>query len=85
LYCLIYYFTSLAHWDPLKQERHKRYLRVLKDKGVNVVIGTLSANTFLGSKSGSTPATFARIKFQAYPHEKTRQTPGKRATGPLRA
>ena len=39
----LYYFTSLAHWDPLKQERHKRYLRVLKDKGVNVVYGKFKA------------------------------------------
>ena len=39
----LYYFTSLAHWDPSKQEKHKRYIRVLRDRGVNVVYGKFKA------------------------------------------
>jgi uncharacterized LabA/DUF88 family protein len=39
----LYYFTSLAYWDALKQERHKRYIRVLKDRGIKVVYGKFKA------------------------------------------
>ncbi len=35
----IYYFTAYATWNPEKQNRHKRYVKALKDEGVNVVMG----------------------------------------------
>ena len=39
----LYYFTSLAYWDPRKVARHKRYIRVLEDAGVKVVYGKFKA------------------------------------------
>lgn len=35
----LYYFTSLAFWDPQKVARHKRYIRVLENAGVKIVFG----------------------------------------------
>jgi len=35
----LYYFTALATWDQTKTAKHKRFIRVLEDAGVKVVLG----------------------------------------------
>jgi len=35
----VYYFTAINTWDQSKAARHKRYIKVLKDSGVEVVLG----------------------------------------------
>jgi len=35
----VYYFTTLATWDPGKVARHRLFIRVQEAEGVNVVYG----------------------------------------------
>ncbi len=35
----LYYFTSICTWDQSKANRHRRYIKVLKDAGINVIYG----------------------------------------------
>ena len=53
----VYYFTSIAFWNYAKQEKHKRYIRVLEDRGVRVVCGN--------SRTRRRPAEFAEKPISA--------------------
>jgi len=54
----VYLFTTLATWDQDKVKRHNLYLRVLRQRGVEVVLGRFKRRTRRCTECGRVYRTF---------------------------
>lgn len=58
-----YYFTALAHWNPVKVARHQLYIKALEETGVAVIYGEF--------KQRDKFCNLCRQKFQTHEEKRT--------------